>query len=92
MVSHIPCYPPSPFNMLAANVSFLISMRHYSFKVCFNLPPFSNKLTFYIVYPTVEQTLGQHQLDNANTYLGVRELLRDDESRKEELDLIPTHL
>jgi len=41
----------------------------------------------------VEQTLGQHQLDNANTYLGVRELLRDDESREEEeLDLIPTHL
>jgi len=24
---------------------------------------------------SVEQTLGQHQLDNANTYLGVRELL-----------------
>ena len=32
----------------------------------------------------VEQTLGQHQQDNANTYLGVRELLRDDRSREEE--------
>jgi len=42
---------------------------------------------------SVEQTLGQHQQDNAITYLGVRELLRDDESREEEeLDLIPTHL
>ena len=40
----------------------------------------------------VEQTLGQHQQDNAITYLGVKELLRDDESREEELDLIPTHL
>jgi len=42
---------------------------------------------------SVEQTLGQHQQDNANTYLGVRELLRDDQSREEEeLALIPTHL
>ena len=42
---------------------------------------------------SVEQMLGQHQLDNANTYLGVRELLKGDESREEEeLDLIPTHL
>jgi len=42
---------------------------------------------------SVEQMLGQHQLDDANTYLRVRELLRDDESREEEeLGLIPTHL
>ena len=42
---------------------------------------------------SVEQTLGQHQHDNAITYLGVRELLRDDRSREEEeLDLIPMHL
>jgi len=41
----------------------------------------------------VEQKLGQHQHDNAITYLGVRELLRDDRSREEEeLVLIPTHL
>jgi len=41
----------------------------------------------------VEQTLGQHQQDNTITYLGVRELLRDDKSREEEeLDLIPMHL
>ena len=30
MESHVPYYLPSPLNMLAANVSFLISMRHYS--------------------------------------------------------------
>ena len=32
----------------------------------------------------VEQTLGQHQQDNPNTYLRVRELLRDGRSREEE--------
>jgi len=42
---------------------------------------------------SVEQTLGQHQQDNAITYLGVGELLSDGRSREEEeLDLIPTHL
>jgi len=30
MVSHVPCYLPSPFNMLVTNVPFFIPMRHYS--------------------------------------------------------------
>jgi len=67
--------------------------------------PHQSALPFLTISPTtllpmssvtffdVEQTLGQHQLDNANTYLGVRELLIGDECREEEeLDLIPTHL
>jgi len=28
------------------------TLIHGSFKVCFHLPPFSNKLTFHAVYPT----------------------------------------
>ena len=78
---------PTPYSVVSSP-SFLLDLL--AFNPSFQVLYFPLQLLHLL---GVEQTLGQHQQDNAITYLGVRELLRDDRSREEEeLVLIPTHL